>query len=154
MKMGTTASPWRYERPSGVANGHAKSAVACRRHYAESLNLGGPFCRTPGWRLLRRRQQQVGRDAEAGAQSLHHRHTQPFLAAKNFTDAARGAEDRHHFGSREAMLVHQVTDQIRKARWPVRLKAAFHTKAQAIRSTIGNSAPWRVQQMFFGEKLG
>jgi hypothetical protein len=35
-----------------------------------------------------------------------------------------------------------------------RLEAAFHTKAQAIRSTIGNSALWRVQQMFFGEKLG
>ena len=114
----------------------------------------GPFGRAAGRCFLRRRQQQVGRHAEAGAQSLHHRHAQPLLAAKNFTDAARGAQDRHHVGSREAMLVHQVTDQIRKARWPVRLKAAFHTKAQAIRSTIGNSALWRVQQMFFGEKLG
>jgi hypothetical protein len=35
-----------------------------------------------------------------------------------------------------------------------RLEAAFHTKAQAIRSTIRNSALWRVQQMFFWEKLG
>jgi hypothetical protein len=33
-----------------------------------------------------------------------------------------------------------------------RLEAAFHTKAQAIRSTI--RALWRVQQMFFWEKPG
>ena len=35
-----------------------------------------------------------------------------------------------------------------------RLEAAFHTKAQAIRSTIRNSALWHVQQMFCWEKLG
>jgi hypothetical protein len=35
-----------------------------------------------------------------------------------------------------------------------RLEAAFHPNAQAIGSTIWNSALRRVQQMFFWEKLG
>jgi hypothetical protein len=35
-----------------------------------------------------------------------------------------------------------------------RLEAPFNIKAQAIRSTIRNSVLWRVQQMFFWEKLG
>jgi hypothetical protein len=34
----------------------------------------------------------------------------PFLPRRNFADAAWGAEDRHHVGSREAMLAHKVTD--------------------------------------------
>src|ERR1700688_5111466 len=49
---------------------------------------------------------------------MYHRHTQSLLAAKNLTHATGGAEDRHHVGSREAMLIHQVTDQIRDARRP------------------------------------
>ncbi len=35
-----------------------------------------------------------------------------------------------------------------------RLDAAFHTRAHAIRSTIRNSALWRVKQMLYWEKLG
>jgi hypothetical protein len=67
--------------------------ISRKRHYAESANSGSdPFGWTRGSRFPRRWQQQVGRHAEAGAQSLHHRHAQPLLAAKYFTDAARGAE--------------------------------------------------------------
>ena len=68
--------------------------------------------------LLGRRQQQVGRHAETGAQPLHHRHAQPLFPAQDFADAARSAEDRHHVGSREAVLIHQVADQVRKTRRP------------------------------------
>ena len=50
--------------------------------------------------------QQVGRHAEAGAQSLHHRHTQLLFASQNFAYAARGAENRLQVGSREAVLIH------------------------------------------------
>src|ERR1700736_1402193 len=132
-EMGTIVSPSRYEATSGLANKHAELAAACRKHYAtETPNSGGgSFGRAGGRRLLRRWQQQVGRHAEAGAQSLHHRHAQPLLAAKNFTDAARGAQDRHHVGSREAMLVHQVTDHIREARRPAGPFALLISRNQA-----------------------
>lgn len=50
MKTGTTASPWRYERPSGFANKHAELSVTRRRHYDESHNSGGSsFGRTFSW---------------------------------------------------------------------------------------------------------
>jgi hypothetical protein len=39
MNMGTIASPWRYEGPSGPAKGHAGLATGRRRHYAESPKL-------------------------------------------------------------------------------------------------------------------
>src|SRR5258708_7470853 len=32
MKMGNIVSPWRYEDTSGLANTHAQSAAACRKH--------------------------------------------------------------------------------------------------------------------------
>jgi hypothetical protein len=37
--MGTIASPWRYEGPSGPAKGHARLPTGRRRHYAESPKL-------------------------------------------------------------------------------------------------------------------
>ena len=43
---------------------------------------------------------------KSSTQPLHHRHDQPLPAAQDFADPARGAEDRHHVGVREAVLVH------------------------------------------------
>jgi hypothetical protein len=46
-------------------------------------------------------------------------------------NATGSAEDRHHVGPREAVLVHQVTDQIRKARRPAGPLALFMSGNQA-----------------------
>ena len=64
------------------------------------------------------RNKQVGRDVEPGAQPLHHCHAEPFLAAEDLADPAWRTQDRRHLGAREAVLVHQVPDQIGDARWP------------------------------------
>jgi hypothetical protein len=60
------------------------------------------------------------RNMETGTQPLYHRDTQPLLASRDLTDTARGAQDRHHVRTGEAVLIHEVTDQIRRARWPAR----------------------------------
>src|SRR6266851_217126 len=90
------------------------------RDFSEELRLSGcgSLSRTPARRSLGRRQQQVGWHAKSGTQSLDHSDAQPLLASQDFAHSARGAEDRHHVGSREAVLVHQMADQIRDARWP------------------------------------
>jgi hypothetical protein len=67
---------------------------------------------TPGRRLLRRRKEQIGRHTETGAQTLHHRHAKPLFPTHYFTDAAWRAEQRDEVSSREAVLIHQVADQI------------------------------------------
>ena len=78
---------------------------------------------TPARRLLRRRKEQIGRHTETGAQTLHHRHAEPLFAAQHFTDAAWCAEQRDEISPREAVLIHQVADQIGDAR---RLARPFH----------------------------
>ena len=53
------------------------------RQAKPSLEIKSSSGRTPGPRFARRRQQQVGRHAEASTRSLHHRHAQPLLAAQD-----------------------------------------------------------------------
>ena len=55
---------------------------------------------------------------ETRAQPLYHRHAQLLLAPKDLADAARCSEDRHHVGAGEAVLIHEVADEIGCARWP------------------------------------
>src|SRR5712691_13442103 len=90
-----------------------KAIPACSRLLVgttpKSLSGCRSFSRTPRWRFLGRWNEKVGRHSESGAQSLHHRHAQPLLAPQDFADPARGTEDRHHVGTREAVLIHQVT---------------------------------------------
>ena len=96
-------------------------ATASRKHYGENLVSGcGSLRGTSGRRLLRRRKEQISRHTETGAQTLHHRHAQPLFATHHFTDAARGAEERDQVRSREAVLIHEVADQIGDARRPTR----------------------------------
>src|ERR1700722_35526 len=57
---------------------------------------------------------------EAGAQPLHHRHAQPLPASKDLADAARCSQDRHHVGTGEAVLIHQVADEIGRTGSPAR----------------------------------
>src|ERR1017187_1687833 len=44
----------------------------------------------------------------------------PSLPPKNFADAARCAQDRHHVRTGQAVLIHEVADQIACARRPAR----------------------------------
>src|SRR5712691_8042459 len=120
MKMGTIRSPWRYDKPCGPAQSYPSLLATSRRHCAKSLSGCRSFSRTPRWRFLGRWNEKVGRHSESGAQSLHHRHAQPLLAPQDFADPARGTEDRHHVGTREAVLIHQVTDQVCDAGQPMR----------------------------------
>ena len=70
-----------------------------------------------------RRQQQVGGNAEAGAHALHHTHAQFLFPRENFADAARRAQDRGHVGAGKAVFVHEMADQIGRARRPARPSA-------------------------------
>src|SRR3984893_17729191 len=71
-------------------------------------------------RLLWRWNEQVGGHTEACTQSLHHRHAQFLLAPKDLADPAWRSEDWDHVRPREAVLIHEVPDQFRGARWSAR----------------------------------
>jgi hypothetical protein len=45
------------------------------------------------------------------------------LSGENFADAARRAEERHQLGAGDAVLVHEVPDQVGGARRPARPSA-------------------------------
>jgi hypothetical protein len=90
----------------------------------------------PGRRLLRRRKEQIGWHTETGAQTLHHRHAEPLFATQYFTDAAWCPEQRDEVSSREAVLIHQMADQIGDAWRPAR---PFHFLVR------GNQANLRFQ---------
>jgi hypothetical protein len=62
-----------------------------------------------------------GRSKSAGTRKRarrHHRHAEPLFATHYFTDAAWRAEQRDEVSSREAVLIHKVTDQIGDTRRP------------------------------------
>ena len=80
----------------------------------------GSLCRARGRHFFRWRQEQVGRNLETGAQSLHHRHAQPLFTPKDLTDAARCSQDRDHVRTAKTVLIHEVADQINRARRPAR----------------------------------
>src|SRR5580700_10808704 len=78
---------------------------------------------------------------KAAAQPLHHRHAQSLLPAQHLADAARGAQNRHHVGSCEAVLIHKVTDQIGGAGPPARpatlLVGGYQTRLRLQLGDIG-----------------
>src|SRR3984893_10814924 len=76
--------------------------------------LGRPSRLLWGWN------EQVGGHTEACTQSLHHRHAQLLLTPKDLADPAWRSEDRDHVRPREAVLIHEVPDQFRGARWSAR----------------------------------
>jgi hypothetical protein len=71
-----------------------------------------------------------GRSKSAGTRKRarrHHRHAEPLFARHYFTDAAWRAEQRDEVSSREAVLIHKVTDQIGDTRRPT---GPFHPRTR------------------------
>ena len=85
---------------------------------AHPLSGRGVF-RRPS-RLIWRRNEKVGWDAESGAQSLHHRHAQLPLAIQHLAHPARRTQNRDQVGACQSMLIHEVTYQLRRARLSAR----------------------------------
>src|SRR5712692_5411891 len=94
--------------------------AASRLMRAPCRSRGGALRRATGPRFLRCWNEKIGGHPKTGSQPLDHPHAQFFLAAKHFTHAAWRAEDRHHVGTRDAVLIHQITNQRRGSRWPAR----------------------------------
>lgn len=88
--------------------------------------------------------QQIRRNMETFAQTLHHRHAQFALAGHDLTDATRSAQKRHKISARQTMLLHQIGQQIgqrrrfaRPARAFLRLdKASLRCHARSIGSLV------------------
>src|SRR5215471_707935 len=76
-------------------------------------------------------QKNIRRHTEACAQPLNHCHAQVLLAAKNFADPARRAEDWNHVRARKPMLIHEITDDFGRTWWPPRPLAFLICSDQA-----------------------
>jgi hypothetical protein len=94
--------------------------------------------------------QQIRRNMEMFAQTLHHRHAQFALAGHDLTDATRSAQKRHKISARQTMLLHQIGEQIgqrrrfaRPARAFIRLDKAglsYHVQMGALRALLEGSS--------------
>jgi hypothetical protein len=114
-----------------------------RRGCPEALRrnrLGQAAARRFGPALSWRWKEKVAGHAETGTQPLHHRYTQRLLAAVDFTDMLVDMEHLDHVGTREAVLIHEVADQIGPARWSAgHLRTAVDDAgpARRMRGTVG-----------------
>src|SRR6516225_528071 len=82
-----------------------------------------PFRSAPCF--LGRRDEKVSRHQEACAQPLNHGHAQLLLAPQDFADAAWCSEEWDHVCSGESVLIHEVPDQLCRARRASRPLALF-----------------------------
>jgi len=69
----------------------------------------------------------------------------PFLPPKNFADAARRAQDRHHVRTGQAVLIHEVADQIACARRPARPFTLFIGGDQTRLRLEASDVSWKIR---------